>query len=59
MTCQSKVQCLRDAVWGLYQWKPGDTNVNVKTPVRVFCGQHKPKVDYRVLQRCVRLPNGR
>ena len=38
--CQDRSQCLRDAVWGLYAWKPGETNINVKKPVRVYCGQH-------------------
>jgi hypothetical protein len=55
--CQHRSQCINDATWGVYAWKPGETTVNLKTPVRVYCNQHKPKHhgpgSYR---RNVRLP---
>jgi hypothetical protein len=41
--CQDPDACSRDAKFGLYRWRPGDTDVNLNTPVRVFCGKHKPK----------------
>lgn len=53
--CQHKSQCYRDATWGLYTWKPGETTVNPQTPLRVYCGQHKPKVDSQVRARILRL----
>lgn len=45
--CQSKQQCERDATWGVYNWKPGQTDVDLDRPVRVFCGRHKPRFDIR------------
>lgn len=53
--CQSRTQCDREAVWGLYVWKQGETDVRLDTPVRVYCGLHKPKPGPRVTQRLVRL----
>lgn len=42
--CQDRSQCANDATWGVYEWKPGQTTVDPKSkPVRVYCGQHKPK----------------
>lgn len=41
--CQDKSQCSNDAVWGLYQWKPWASDINVDKPVKVFCGRHKPR----------------
>lgn len=41
--CQAK-DCVRDAVWGLYRWNPGETDVNLDQPGKVVCGQHKFKL---------------
>lgn len=54
--CQHKSQCSSDATWGMYGWLPGETNVNLKRPVRVFCGPHKPRLRPGQLLRNVRLP---
>lgn len=53
--CQSRAQCSRPAKWGTYRWEPGDTGVNLRKPWRVFCGQHKPRLDKRVLARNVKI----
>jgi hypothetical protein len=42
--CQHKSQCFRDAVIGVYEWRTGETDVNLNAPVKVYCGQHKPRV---------------
>lgn len=42
--CQSRFQCSRDAVIGVYRWVDGETDVNLDKPVKVFCGQHKPRL---------------
>jgi hypothetical protein len=41
--CQHPSQCANDAVIGVYRWNHGQTIVNLDKPVRVFCGQHKPR----------------
>lgn len=55
--CQHRSQCDKDAVWGVYTWRPGDTTVDTsKAPIRVYCGEHKPKHHHRhSRQRNVRL----
>jgi len=40
--CQSRTQCSNDATWGVFQFRPGDTDVDLNKPIRVFCGGHKP-----------------
>jgi len=45
--CQSRQQCYREATWGTYNWQPGQTDVDLGRPVRVFCGPHKPRFDIR------------
>ena len=42
--CQHRSQCDRDATWGLYRFAPGQTDVNLDIPARVFCGVHKPQL---------------
>ena len=53
--CQHRSQCDRDAKWGTYGWATGETNVNLKRAVRVFCGQHKPRLRPGQLLRNVRI----
>lgn len=53
--CQSRVQCFRDAKWGLYGWSFGETDVNLNKPIKVFCGQHKPRLNRNQLLRNVRV----
>lgn len=48
-------ECVRDAVIGIYGWNPGDTIVNLDKPLRVVCGEHKPRWDGRYNRRNVRL----
>lgn len=38
--CQRE-NCVRDAVIGIYRWRPGDTDVNLDRPTAVVCGEHK------------------
>lgn len=54
--CQHRSQCPADATWGLYAWKMGETNVNLKKPVKVYCGRHKPRPQRDQLLRLVKLP---
>lgn len=42
--CQHRSQCFRDAIFGVYAWKAGETDVNLNAPVKVYCGPHKPQV---------------
>lgn len=42
--CQHKSQCANDATWGLFAWKPAETDVNMNKPIAVLCGPHKNKV---------------
>jgi hypothetical protein len=42
--CQHRSQCDREAIVGLYRYAPGDTDVNLDIPARVYCGRHKPKL---------------
>lgn len=53
--CRSHQVCLRDATIGVYGWTPGQTDVNLDNPVRVFCGQHKPRWDNSFSLRNVKL----
>ena len=53
--CQDRSQCFRDATIGAYAWVQGDTDVNLDKPLRVFCGQHKPRLSPGLLIRNVRL----
>lgn len=41
--CQHRSQCFRDAVIGVYGWRPGETDVDLDNPIKVFCGKHKPR----------------
>jgi hypothetical protein len=34
----------------------GETNVNLKKPVKVYCGRHKPRPQRDQLLRLVKLP---
>lgn len=52
--CQHE-NCVRDAVVGLYAWEPGETDVNLDRPVKVFCGPHKPRLHRDQYLRNVRL----
>lgn len=54
--CQDRSQCSSDAEWGVYTWKPGETTVDPKKPVKVYCGKHKPKHPRGSLRRNLRLP---
>lgn len=42
-TCQHRSVCEHWATIGVYTWEPGQTDVNLDKPVRVFCGRHKPR----------------
>jgi hypothetical protein len=42
--CQHRSQCSRDATIGTYAWSVGDSDVNLDKPLKVFCGQHKPRL---------------
>lgn len=42
--CQHRSQCDRDAIIGLYRFAPGQTDVDLNIPARVFCGRHKPQL---------------
>jgi hypothetical protein len=42
--CQHSSQCSRDATIGVYRWEHGETDVNLDRPIKVFCGQHKPRL---------------
>lgn len=53
--CQSRTQCSSDATIGVYHWQPGETDVNLDRPVKVFCGQHKPRLNRGQSLRNVRL----
>lgn len=44
--CQHE-NCVRDAVIGIYAWAATETDVNLDHPVKVVCGEHKPRFDYR------------
>ncbi len=44
--CQHE-NCVRDAVIGIYRWEQGDTDINLDSPSKVVCGEHKPHFDYR------------
>jgi hypothetical protein len=52
--CQFK-DCVRDAVIGVYMWDAGASDVDLNRPVRVFCGEHKPKLRLGWRLRNVRL----
>lgn len=54
-TCQHQSVCEHWATIGLYSWDYGQTDVNLDKPVRVFCGQHKPRLNRTQLLRNVRL----
>ena len=41
--CQHE-NCVRDATIGTYSWEPGETDINLNRPVRVWCGEHKPRL---------------
>jgi hypothetical protein len=41
-TCQHPSVCENWATLGLFRWRPGDTDVDLNKPVRVYCGRHKP-----------------
>jgi len=47
--------CSRTATWGVYGWEPGETIVNLKRPVRIVCGPHKPRHSHRTYLRNVKL----
>ena len=53
--CQSRSQCSREATIGMYRWEPGETDVDLDRPIKVFCGQHKPCLPYGVLLRNVKI----
>lgn len=56
--CQSRAQCFRDATWGVYAWVGDESDVNLDRPVKVFCGQHKPRLQRSQLLRNVRVWRG-
>jgi hypothetical protein len=39
----------------MYTWAQGDSDVNLNRPVRVYCGQHKPRLHAGELRRNVKL----
>jgi hypothetical protein len=54
-TCQHSSVCERWATIGLYMWEHGQTDVNLDKPLRVFCGEHKPRLQRGENLRNVRL----
>lgn len=42
--CQHSSQCWNDALIGTYRWEDGESDVNLDRPLKVFCGQHKPRL---------------
>lgn len=54
-TCQHKSICDHEATYGVFRWAPGDTDINMDKPVRVFCGKHKPHCETGTNQRLVKL----
>jgi hypothetical protein len=56
--CQSRSQCCRDAIIGVYAWSQGDSDVNLDRPLKVFCGQHKPRLFPGQNLRNVRIARG-
>ena len=56
--CQHRSQCFRDATIGVYRWSDGETDVNLDKPVKVFCGQHKPRLFRGQNLRNVRIARG-
>ena len=55
VTCQHHSQCDAWAVWGVFGWKPGETDVSLAAPKKVYCGRHKPRIPPGLLLRLVRL----
>lgn len=53
--CEHRSQCFRDATIGVYRWSDGETDVNLDRPVKVFCGQHKPRLRRNQNLRNVRI----
>ena len=53
-TCVWK-DCVRDATIGIYEWMPGETNVDLDRPVAVVCGEHKPRHNRNSYRRNVRI----
>lgn len=53
--CEHKSHCFRDATIGVYRWSDGETDVNLDKPVKVFCGQHKPRLHRGQSLRNVRI----
>lgn len=53
--CQSRSQCSRDAIVGVYAWSQGDSDVNLDRPIKVFCGEHKPRLNLGQRLRNVRI----
>lgn len=41
--CQHRSQCIHDATWGVFVWRPGESTVDLTKPWRVYCSRHKPK----------------
>lgn len=56
--CQHKSHCFRDGIIGVYRWEPGETDVNLDRPVKVFCGPHKPRLFPGQNLRNVRIARG-
>lgn len=53
--CQHVSGCVETAIIGTYAWEPGETDVNLDKPVRVFCGPHKPRLHRSQNLRNVRI----
>jgi hypothetical protein len=57
-SCQHKSICNNPGTIGLYFFEPGETDVNLDKPYRVFCGRHKPKLNRRHRARLVPIRRG-
>lgn len=53
--CQHRSQCRHDAIIGVYAWSQGDSDVNLDRPIKVFCGEHKPRLNLGQRLRNVRI----
>lgn len=53
--CQHRSVCLRDAILGVFTWAGAETDVNLNSPVKVYCGQHKPRLHRGWAARNVKL----